>query len=101
MFRSIDNNRGRAMEMRTGFPEPQIPIYPSFESFSKTYRSQNTAGSAPDVRGDSGLGFLAMKVEEPRGSGRFPKREFRTIGVRQIQVISVVGICESAKGVCR
>lgn len=98
-FRLIDNNRGRARRLNElNLPKP---IFPERETYSKTYRATNKGGNTPDIKGSSSYPYLAVKVEEPRGSNADPKREIRTIGSKMITIRTHFGVCEVDRGICQ
>lgn len=98
LFHKMENMRGFAT--KPPIPGIQDPVYPELEVFSPRYRSSQNKGNISG-RGAPPTPYYAMMVEEPRGSGLFPKRRIRTIGEKVIQVRTKVGICERNVGICK
>ena len=101
VFRIINNLRGRAEKVDLPhFGTLNEPIFPGLETFDAGFRATNNSGSV-DVVSPPNKPYFAMMVEEPRGSGRYPKRDIRTIGTKTISVETRFGVCEKADGVCK
>ena len=98
LFQRISNHRGYATKIEDN--EIKTPLYPSLETFSDSSRATNIEGGV-DVTGAPGKPYFAVMVEEPRGSGLYPRREIQTLGTKVIEVKSKVGICERPEGICR
>jgi hypothetical protein len=100
VFRIANNLRGRAEKVNISGSVPlEDPIYPGLETYDRDFRATNNVGSV-DVVSPPKKPYFAMMVEEPRGSGLFPKREIRTIGTKIVNVKTRFGLCERADGVC-
>lgn len=98
VFYDMKNHRGFARKLPLA--EIQKPIYPELEIFSPRYRAENKGGVIRGGKTPPKPYFAAM-VEEPRGSGSYPKRDIRTVGVKTISVKSRFGVCERDLGVCK
>jgi len=99
LFRRVDNQRGYSKKI-VGVEGLDKPIYPELETFSDTHRASREGGRV-DVRAEPTKPYFAVMVEEPKGSGSFPRRNLSTTGAKEIKIKTKYGICEFARGICR
>ena len=95
LFNIIDNHRGRAEKVTDSSISgaTRDPIFPGLETYSETYRSTNTYGNVSNTASPP-KEYFAVKVEEPRGSGLWPRRDLSTLGTKTVEIKTKYGVYE-------